>query len=513
MFASLSIKTKLVFMASVLCLSTIAIGIQGLGSLGTTNSALKTIYEDSVVALDHLIAVQNLMQQNQFDLAAAAAGHDPQQVLGTIDAVVARRAAIDGQWKAYLATDLAPEEKKLAEQFERNRTQFLREGIEPAIAALRGGDMDKAAEVVRSQLGRHYQPAQKVMEDIIKLQLNVSKDEFAHSQERYAVSRIITIGGSIVAVLIGASMAWWIISGIFAGMRDAARIAETVSAGDLSQEFESDRRDEFGTLINSMGDMEDKLTDLVTSIKKTSDTILSASDEIAAGNLDLSSRTEQQAASLEETASTMEQLTQTVRQNADNAQQATRLATDAADIAQHGGTVVSEVISTMDAIKASSQKIVEIISVIDGIAFQTNILALNAAVEAARAGEQGRGFAVVATEVRGLAQRSAAAAREIKSLIDASVGKVEDGSRLVNQAGETMEQIVASVKKVSDVMHEIELASAEQNNGIVHVNQAVSDMDKATQQNAALVEEAAAAAQSLRDQATSLAREIGGFKL
>lgn len=500
-------------MASVLCLSTIVIGMQGLGSLSMSNSAMKTIYEDSVIALGGLIAVQNMMQQNQFAIAAVVAGRDPQQVPGVIDAVVARRAAIDKQWKAYLATYLTLEEKTLAEQFEKNRMQFLSQGIEPAISALREGDMDKAAEVVRNRLDTHYQPAQKVMEELIKLQLDVSKEEFNHSQERYATSRVVTIAGSLLVVLGGAAMAWWIILGILAGMRDASRIADTVSAGDLSQEFESNRRDEFGALINSLGGMEDKLTDLVTSIKKSSDTILSASNEIAAGNLDLSSRTEQQAASLEETASTMEQLTQTVRQNADNAQQATRLAADASGIAQHGGKVVNEVVSTMEAIKASSQKIVEIISVIDGIAFQTNILALNAAVEAARAGEQGRGFAVVATEVRGLAQRSAAAAREIKSLIEASVGKVDDGSRLVNQAGETMEQIVASVKKVSDVMHEIELASAEQNNGIVQVNQAVSEMDKATQQNAALVEEAAAAAQSLRDQAANLASEVNGFKL
>ena len=351
------------------------------------------------------------------------------------------------------------------------------------------------------------------MEALISSQLIASKEEFDHSQERYVTSRMITIAGSLMALLVGVSMAWWIMSIIMAGMKDATRIADTISAGDLSQEFESNRRDEFGALINSLGEMEDKLTDLVSSIKQSSDTIQIASDEIATGNLDLSARTEQQAASIEETASTMEQLIQTVHQNADSARQATRLAAEASGIAQQGGAVVSEVVATMEGIRTSSQKIVEIISVIDGIAFQTNILALNAAVEAARAGEQGRGFAVVATEVRGLAHRSAAAAKEIKVLIEESVGKVDTGSKLVDQAGQTMEHIVASVRKVSDVMHEIELASAEQSNGIVQVNQAVSEMDKATQQNAALVEQAAAAAQTLRDQAADLAGVVNGFKL
>jgi methyl-accepting chemotaxis protein-1 (serine sensor receptor) len=507
------IKTKLVFATGFLCLSVIIIGAQGVGSLGITNASVKTMYEDRVIALGQLNAVQNMMQQNQMAIAAAILGRDPERIKGVIDAVVARRTAIDRQWKAFTSTQLTEEEKKLAEQFERSRRQFLSQGIEPAIAALHTGDMDKAAEVARSQLETHYQPAQKVMEELIKSELDASKEEFDHSQERYATSRMITIAGSTLALLVGISMAWWIIAIIMAGMRDATKIADTISAGDLSQEFESNRRDEFGKLINSLGEMEDKLTDLVSSIKKSSDTIQTASDEIATGNLDLSARTEQQAASIEETASTMEQLTQTVRQNADSARQATRLAADASGIAQQGGAVVSEVVSTMEDIRTSSQKIVEIISVIDGIAFQTNILALNAAVEAARAGEQGRGFAVVATEVRGLAHRSAAAAKEIKSLIEESVGKVDAGSRLVDEAGQTMEHIVTSVKKVSDVMHEIELASAEQSNGIVQVNHAVSEMDKATQQNAALVEQAAAAAQTLRDQASDLAKVVDGFKL
>jgi methyl-accepting chemotaxis protein len=259
--------------------------------------------------------------------------------------------------------------------------------------------------------------------------------------------------------------------------------------------------------------MNDSLGRIVGEVRSGTDTIATASSQIAAGNLDLSSRTEQQASSLEETASSMEALTSTVKQNADNARQANQLAGSASEIALKGGVVVAQVVATMDSINASSKKIVDIIGVIDGIAFQTNILALNAAVEAARAGEQGRGFAVVASEVRNLAQRSAAAAKEIKGLIGDSVEKVDAGAKLVDQAGTTMGEIVESVKRVTDIMGEITAASQEQTSGIEQINQAISQMDQVTQQNASLVEEAAAAAESLQDQAGNLARVVSVFKL
>ena len=259
--------------------------------------------------------------------------------------------------------------------------------------------------------------------------------------------------------------------------------------------------------------MNANLTDIVVRVKSGTDTIATASSEIAAGNLDLSSRTEQQASSLEETAASMEELTSTVRQNADNARQADSLARQASDVARKGGAVVSQVFETMNAINDSSRKIVDIITVIDSIAFQTNILALNAAVEAARAGEQGRGFAVVATEVRHLAQRSAAAAKEIKTLIGDSVDKVQSGAKLVDQAGTTMGEIVVSISRVTDVMAEIRAASAEQTSGIEQINQAIAEMDNVTQQNAALVEQAAAAAESLQDQTANLSQVVAAFHL
>lgn len=293
----------------------------------------------------------------------------------------------------------------------------------------------------------------------------------------------------------------------------ATRAAQKIAGGDLTASVRSSGRDEIGQLTEAINGISQSLASVVGNVRVGTDAITSASDEIAAGNADLSSRTESQASSLEETASSMEELTSTVRQNADNARQANQMAATASSVAVKGGQVVGQVVDTMGSIKASSGKIADIISVIDGIAFQTNILALNAAVEAARAGEQGRGFAVVATEVRSLAQRSASAAKEIKALIDDSVQKVDHGSKLVDDAGHTMEDIVNSVKRVADIMSEITAASQEQSTGIEQVNRAIGQMDEMTQQNAALVEQAAAAALSMQGQAAALAQEVSVFKL
>ena len=353
----------------------------------------------------------------------------------------------------------------------------------------------------------------KVVNDMLQHQ-RASIDATAREIDDVAsTSRNLLLTLAALALGFGVVCAWLLTTGIVRPLRTAVEIARKVADGDLTAQIDASAKDETGQLLLALKDMNTSLLNIVSEVRSGTDSIATSSTQIAAGNQDLSSRTEEQAGSLEETASSMEELTSTVKQNADNARQANQLAASAAQVAVKGGDVVAQVVGTMQSINASSNKIVDIISVIDGIAFQTNILALNAAVEAARAGEQGRGFAVVASEVRNLAQRSASAAKEIKTLIGASVEQVNAGSMLVAQAGSTMNDIVDSVQRVSDIITEITAASSEQSVGIDEINRAIGQMDAVTQQNAALVEESAAAAESMQHQAHSLAQVVSVFKL
>ena len=381
--------------------------------------------------------------------------------------------------------------------------------------AKRDGDQARLDEIYRNQLMPRTVSYLATVDKLATMQITAADAVAQSILDSYANTRTILFALGGAALLLGGLCAWFISRSITAPLRQAVDVAERVAGGDLTSRFDRsmlERGDETGQLMTALSHMNASLATIVGQVRDGTATIATASGEIASGNQDLSSRTEQQAGSLEETAASMEELTSTVRQNTEHAQRANQLAATAAGVAGEGGRMVAEVVGTMGRIDAASQRIVDIIGVIDGIAFQTNILALNAAVEAARAGEQGRGFAVVAGEVRTLAHRSAAAAREIKGLIDDSVGQVQQGTQQVARAGATMEQIVHSIDQVTVIMAEIAAASEEQSAGIEQVNTAIVEMDRVTQQNAALVEEAAAAADSMREQAGQLAAVVGTFR-
>jgi len=421
----------------------------------------------------------------------------------------ARIAPIQKKLEAMLDS---PEEKKLYAQMAEVRKGVLAL-VDEAGQLKAQKEWDAAAKLADEKLGKAleaYEASLVALGDQQRTQIEAAADAIA-KEHRAGRNSLIVL--SLVALVAAMVCAWRLTASIVQPLNEAVKVAETVASGDLGSRIESDRKDETGQLLHALKVMNESLVRIVGEVRTGTDTIATASGQIASGNQDLSSRTEQQASSLEETAASMEELTSTVKQNADNARQANQLAVSASEVAVKGGSVVGQVVDTMASINESSKKIVDIIGVIDGIAFQTNILALNAAVEAARAGEQGRGFAVVASEVRNLAQRSAAAAKEIKSLIDDSVGKVQVGSELVGEAGDTMQEIVSSVKRVTDIMGEITAASQEQTSGIEQINQAITQMDQVTQQNAALVEQAAAAAASLQEQAGSLVQAVSVFRL
>ena len=404
------------------------------------------------------------------------------------------------------------DERQKLRQLEEVRGRYVK-SFQGVGALLKGGERDAARQRLLEETLPLLDSLQDRIIEISRIQSVEMVDAGAASQQVIDGAGRMNLMLSGLAVVLGGFFAWKVTQSITVPLAQAVNVAETVARGDLGQPIRANTLDETGRLMRALHDMQEKLAGAVRIIRAGSETISSASGQIAAGNTDLSSRTEEQAASLEETAASMEELASTVKQNADNARQANQLAASASEIAQRGGAVVSAVVSTMGDISASSRKISEIVSVIDGIAFQTNILALNAAVEAARAGEQGKGFAVVAGEVRSLAQRSAQAAREVKALIEASVGKVAEGAEHAENAGATMQEVVASVQRVTDIMGEIAAASQEQASGIEQVNRAVSQMDEVTQQNAALVEEAAAAAGSMQDQAHALVKAVGVFRL
>ncbi|WP_289624195.1 methyl-accepting chemotaxis protein, partial [Paracidovorax avenae] len=404
------------------------------------------------------------------------------------------------------------QEKALMADIQKTRVAYLA-SRDALYKAKREGRLDEAQRLFTQEFQPLTVQYLKSVQQLLDLQRANIDAALGKVESGYAETRIAVAIATVLALILGAGLGWWITRGITRPLGEAVRVARAVADNDLTSHITTGGRDETGQVLDALRQMNDNLAQVTGRVRQGADSIAVAAREIDAGNQDLSARTERQASALQQTAASIEQLTSAVRQNADSARQANQLAAHASQVAGEGGQVVAGVVQTMGAIDASSRRIADIIGVIDGIAFQTNILALNAAVEAARAGEQGRGFAVVAGEVRALAGRSAEAAKDIKTLIGDSVAKVDEGSQQVAQAGRTMETVVDSIRRVADIMGEISAASAEQSSGIEQVSQAIGQMDQVTQQNAALVEEAAAAAGSLKTQAAMLAEVVAAFRL
>ena len=508
----MKISTRLTAILSLLMAVLLATVLCALWLMAEMRSKTQDITGNWLVSVEHV----NQMNTAASDLRVLEFQH----VLNTDDKAMANiereiqavQARFDKDHQAYATTVAAGEEQRLYDGFKAQWQQYL--AVHAQLLSLsRSNQNDQARALLEGNAAKLFEGASGSLDALAELN-SVGADQASLAAEgAYALARNIMLGALALACAVAAASGWWLVRSITLPLNQAVAMAHRVADGDLSGHVDASAQDETGLLLQALGRMQARLTEVVGQVRQNSESVATASAQIAQGNQDLSGRTEEQASALQQTAATMEELGTTVRHNADSARQADQLAQGAAGVAAQGGEVVGQVVHTMQGIAESSRKIGDIIGVIDGIAFQTNILALNAAVEAARAGEQGRGFAVVASEVRNLAQRSAEAAREIKTLIHRSVEQVEQGSSLVGQAGRTMGEIVASIQRVSDIVAEISHASTEQSNGVQQVGQAVTQMDQATQQNAALVEESAAAAESLRAQAGQLVQTVSVFKL
>ena len=510
--ANLRIGTRLALGFGFLCLALVFMVGQGVTMLGRVNEGTDTIVNmrlPRVAMTTRMLGEVNDISIALRDLLLSDDGADRAQ---QIEEVVSSRKELDTILAQLDGLLVYPQARAVLAQEVQLNARYT-QGQQELMRLIASGNAAGARAYMKTTLRPLLADYKAAIDQQIGIQADLARATAQEAQSMYTRTRTLMIALAVGILAVACALAWWISASITRPLRRALDVATAVAAGDLTTRVEVDSKCEVGQLLGALKRMNENLVATVGTVRDGTEAMSHASDEVAAGNRDLSARTEEQASALEETASSMEELTSTVKQNADNARQANTLAATASGVATRGGEVIEQVVGTMAQIHAASSRIVDIIGVIDGIAFQTNILALNAAVEAARAGEQGRGFAVVAGEVRSLAQRSAAAAREIKALIDDSSDKVEAGSTLVREAGSTMGEIVASVRRVTDILGEITAASQEQSAGIEQINQAVLQMDDVTQQNAALVEEAAAASQAMRDQAARLLDAVAVFQI
>ena len=507
----ISIGSRLTVLVGVLLSLMLVVAGTSLWRMSSLNQDMGSLYNGRVVPLTQLKVVAD-----SYAVAIVDAAHKVRDGAMPADKAIAAieqaRKDIHTAWTAYAQLPKEGDEVALANTAAA-MIKTADKTAEEEIRLMKADDRAALGQFAASALYPAIDPVSDAISKLVEFQLKDAKVDFEHGQDVFDTALWRVSAMLAVALLFGAGAALVVTRSITGPMAEAVDVAKAVAAGNLSVRVQATGRDESAQMLRALADMTQGLAAVVGNVRYGADSIATGAAQIAAGNADLSQRTEEQAANLEQTAAAMEQLSSTVKHNADTAQQANQLATSASEVALRGGAVVEQVVSTMGEITASSKKIGEIIGTIDGIAFQTNILALNAAVEAARAGEQGRGFAVVASEVRSLAQRSAEASKEIRTLIGGSVEKVEAGSRLVSDAGTTMTEIVSQVRRVADLIGEISHASSEQTTGIGQVSDAVGQLDHVTQQNAALVEQSAAAAESLSHQAVKLQSAVQQFQL
>ncbi|MDD0809592.1 methyl-accepting chemotaxis protein [Curvibacter sp. RS43] len=506
------ISTRLTFLIGMLLILLTGIGWMGRHGLVSANQALKTIYEDRVVCLKQLGDIDYLMPRLRVLAMDMLVNPSPDNIDKRSHEIKQDMAQAFRIWDEYKSTYLTPEEAKLAQAYEQSQKKYWEEGIRPTVEAVQAGNLPLARTLYQDRISPTAAVLREDAARLFQLQLDVAQSEYDAQVTRYQWIQY----GSTALIVVGVSLAVVLSALLLHSMGQSLKLAighaHAVAQGDLHTTIPVQGKDEASQVLAALQDMQSSLRSVVSRVRQGSESVANASAEISQGNHDLSARTEQQASALQQTAASMASLSSTVQQNADSAHQASQLARKASDVALQGGHVVRQVVDTMKDINDASRQIHDIIGVIDSIAFQTNILALNAAVEAARAGEQGRGFAVVASEVRALAGRSAAAAKAIKTLISASVARVEQGSTLVDVAGSTMQNVVQAIQQVSTMVEKISAASTAQSTGVAQVGQAVQQMDQATQQNAALVEEIAAAAASLKAQAQQLVDTMAVFK-